>query len=72
MIANLTAKYNASGMDGASIAIKKVAGMVQQQAHILSFMDVFLLLTTFFATLVFLTAFMSKPKGAMPADAGGH
>ncbi|MFM2280493.1 MAG: hypothetical protein RLZZ444_2724 [Pseudomonadota bacterium] len=67
MIANLTAKYNASGFDGAAIAIKKIYGMAQQQAYMLSFIDVFVLLTGLFASLVLLTFLLTKPKPAAPA-----
>ncbi|WP_436014749.1 DHA2 family efflux MFS transporter permease subunit [Rhizobium sp. LjRoot254] len=71
MIANLTAKFNGLGMDGSSIALKQVSGMVQQQAYILSFMDVFLILTTLFASLVLMTMLLSKPKPVPKAAGGG-
>jgi DHA2 family multidrug resistance protein len=72
MIANLTAKYNASGLDGSQIAIKKIAGMVQQQAYMQSFIDVFMLLTVLFAGLVLMALFLTKPKPVAAAAGGGH
>ena len=70
MIANLEAKYNAIGMDGSLIAIQKIAGMVRQQAYLLSFIDVFMLLTVLFTALVFMALLLKKPK-APPKGAGG-
>ena len=72
MIANLTAKYNTNGMDGSEIAIKKIAGMVQQQAYLQSFIDVFTLLTILFAALVLLAMLLSKPKPVGAGAGGGH
>lgn len=72
MIANLTAKYNASGLDGSQIAIKKIAGMVQQQAYMQSFIDVFSLLTLLFGGLVLMALFLTKPKAVAASAGGGH
>jgi DHA2 family multidrug resistance protein len=72
MIASLTAKYDQSGMDGSQIAIKKIAGMVQQQAYLQSFIDVFMLLTVLFGALVFMALLLSKPKPVPKSAAGGH
>jgi len=41
-----------------------------QQAYILSFMDVFLILTTLFASLVLMTTILRKPKAAGGAGGG--
>jgi DHA2 family multidrug resistance protein len=70
MMNNLTAKYDGAGMDGSQVAIKKMVGMVTQQAYLLSFMDLFMILTLLFGALVFLTMMLSKPK-APPKGAGG-
>ena len=70
MIASLTAKFNASGMDGSAIAIQKLAGMAHQQAYVMSFIDVFVILTALFSTLVLLALLLRKPKSAPPAGAG--
>ena len=58
MINNLTANFKSYGMDGSSIAIKQISGMVHQQASLLSFMDVFLILTSLFAALVLMTTML--------------
>ncbi|MGV8936494.1 MAG: DHA2 family efflux MFS transporter permease subunit [Allorhizobium sp.] len=67
------ANFNSYGLDGTSIAIKKLSGVVTQQASVMSFADVFLGLTVLFGSLVFLTFLIKKP-GAPPkgAAASGH
>jgi len=71
MIGNLTANFDSHGLDGSMIAIKQVAGMVHRQASLLSFMDVFLILTMLFASLVLMTTLLRKPKAA-GGGGGGH
>ena len=61
--------YDSYGLDGSSVAIKKLVGIVSQQAWILAFADVFLLLTFLFTGLIFLTVLIKKPKAAPPPDA---
>src|SRR5690606_5278438 len=39
---SIAANYNAHGLDGSAIAVKQMVGMVQQQAYIMSFIDIFL------------------------------
>jgi MFS transporter, DHA2 family, multidrug resistance protein len=72
MLHNLTAKFNALGMDGPTIAIKKMAGMVHQQASVMSFSDVFYILTSLFVMLAFMALFMKKPVPLKPGTGGGH
>lgn len=67
---NVGANYNAFGLDGASIALRKLSGVITQQAWVMSFIDVFLVLTLLFASLVFLTFLIRKPSGAAPAGSG--
>ncbi|MDB5562773.1 MAG: EmrB/QacA subfamily drug resistance transporter [Hyphomicrobiales bacterium] len=69
-INNLTLNFDAHGLDGAAIALKQLGGMVQQQAYVMSFIDVFLLLTGLFAVLSVCTLLMRKPGAA--AGGGGH
>jgi DHA2 family multidrug resistance protein len=64
---NMTRNFDSHGVDGASIALSKLSGIVHQQASLMSFMDVFFLLTAMFTSLAFLALFMRKP----PAEAGG-
>ncbi|PZU77095.1 MAG: MFS transporter [Rhizobium sp.] len=47
------ANYDSYGLDGASVAVKKMVGMVSQQAWILAFADVFFALTLLFSSLIF-------------------
>lgn len=68
---SMTQNFNASGLDGATAAIKQLTRMVQQQAYVLSFVDVFLLLTGLFGILAFGAVLMQKP-GKAAAGAGGH
>lgn len=72
MVNNMTNKFNALGLDGGTVAIKQLAGMVKQQAYILSFIDVFLLLTSLFALLVVSSFLIQKPEGPAGASGGGH
>ena len=68
---SMVANDNASGLDGATAAVKQLSQMVQQQAYVLSFVDVFLLLTGLFAILACGAMLMTKPA-EIPAGAGGH
>ncbi len=66
---NVGANYDSYGLDGASVAVKKMVGMVSQQAWILAFADVFFALTILFSSLIFMTVLIQKPKAAPPPDA---
>ncbi|MFB2550262.1 DHA2 family efflux MFS transporter permease subunit [Ensifer soli] len=68
---NMTSTYDAHGLDGATIAIQKLSGMVQQQATILSFADVFIILTCLFSVLILGAMLIKKPQGA-GGGGGGH
>jgi DHA2 family multidrug resistance protein len=72
MLNSLTTKYDAAGFDGNSVAIKKMAGMVQQQSYVLSFIDVFVLLTMLFASLVIFAMMIAKPQPLAAGAGGGH
>jgi DHA2 family multidrug resistance protein len=61
---SMTANNTASGLDGATAAIQQLANMVRQQAYVLSFVDVFLLLTGLFGILAFGAMLMRKPQAA--------
>ncbi|MDX3927735.1 MAG: DHA2 family efflux MFS transporter permease subunit [Shinella sp.] len=71
-INSMTANYNAHGLDGATIAIQRLSAMVQQQATIMSFIDIFLILTVLFGSLVFCALLIRKPQGAPSGGGGGH
>lgn len=68
---NMTSSFDAYGLDGATAALKQLAAIVQQQATILSFGDIFLLLTVLFLAMIFGVLMISKPEGA-GAGGGGH
>ena len=70
-IASMTANDNASGLDGATAAIKQLSQMITQQAYVMSFIDVFLLLTGLFGILAFGILLMKKPAAAA-GGGGGH
>ena len=63
----MTANLKAHGIDGATGAIAQMAGRVHVQAMVLSFLDVFYLLTVLFALLAVFAVMMRRP----PASAGG-
>jgi DHA2 family multidrug resistance protein len=53
------------------MALKQMMGMVRQQAVVMSFADVFLMLTALFVSLAVLGMAMKKPQSA-PQEAGGN
>ncbi len=67
---SMVANNLAHGLDGTAAATRQLANMVRQQAYVLSFVDVFLLLTVLFGLLAFATLLMKKP--AKVAGGGGH
>ena len=69
-LASVGANYDSYGLDGTAVAVKKLSGVVTQQAWLLSFMDVFMGLTVLFIGLIFLVMLLKKPQGAAPAGAG--
>ncbi len=64
--------FDAHGLDGATIAIQKMSGIVTQQAWILSFIDVFMILTALFSSLIVFALLIKKPQGAPGGGGGGH
>jgi DHA2 family multidrug resistance protein len=68
---DMAANYSSHGLDGTTIAIQRMSGLVQQQAMILSFADVFVLLTALFGSLVFCAFVIKKPQSGM-GGGGGH
>jgi DHA2 family multidrug resistance protein len=57
--------------DGDLSALKQLAMLVRKQANVLSFADIFLVLTLLFAMASLFTMVMHKPS-AVPSGAGGH
>ena len=69
---NIAGNYTAYGLDGTAIALRKLSGMVTQQAMIMSFIDVFLILTALFSMLILLAFLIKKPQAAPTGGGGGH
>ena len=70
---NMTLDFQQTpGLDANKAAISKLSGMVQQQASLLSFMDVFTMLTVLFATMALFTMVISKPAPPAGGGGGGH
>jgi DHA2 family multidrug resistance protein len=68
----LTLKFQALGTDANAAALKTMANMVRREALVMSFADVFLLLTVLFLGLVFALPFIKKPRAAPAGGGGGH
>ncbi len=67
---SVAGNYQSYGLDGKYIALKKLSGLVRQQAWLLSFIDIFTGMTFLFSALVLLCVFMKKPKAAPPPGSG--
>jgi DHA2 family multidrug resistance protein len=67
MLSSLTRKFDAYGLDGGTAALSTMSRIVLKQATVMSFIDVFYLLTILFASLAVFAMLMRKP----PASAGG-
>ncbi len=66
---SMARNFDNHGLDGVALATQKLGGMVRQQTSIMSFIDVFLILTVLFAVLAGFTMLMRKPAAAA---GGGH
>jgi DHA2 family multidrug resistance protein len=69
---NMTANYNTYGMDGAVVAIKQMVGLATKQAIVLSFSDIFLILTVLFTAMILGVAMIDKPAPQGSGRGGGH
>jgi DHA2 family multidrug resistance protein len=68
-LANLTARFQ--GSDAQAQALKQMMAMARLQASVMSFADLFLMLTVLFVGLAALGVIMRRPAPA-GAAAGGH
>jgi DHA2 family multidrug resistance protein len=68
-LANLTAHFQ--GSDAQLMALKQMMGMVRLQAAVMSYADVFLMLTVLFLALAGVGIIMRRPQ-PVGADAAGH
>ncbi|WP_114947517.1 DHA2 family efflux MFS transporter permease subunit [Microvirga calopogonii] len=69
---SMTMKFQSLGTDAGTAAIKNLSNMVRREAMVMSFSDVFLLLTVLFLGLVFALPFIKKPRAAPAGGGGGH
>jgi DHA2 family multidrug resistance protein len=66
----LTLKFQALGSDAGQAALKTMSNMVHREALVMSFADVFLILSGLFLAMACATPLIKRPKaGAAPADA---
>jgi DHA2 family multidrug resistance protein len=70
LLANLTARFHDFGSNAEVMALKQMSLMVRREATVMSFSDVFLLLTILFVGLAVLGIVMKRP--AAPAGAGAE
>jgi MFS transporter, DHA2 family, multidrug resistance protein len=68
MLTNLAARFQ--GSDAKAQALKEMMGMVRLQAEVMSYADVFLLLTVIFLGIAVFGLLMKRPKALAAADAG--
>ncbi|MBV8512779.1 MAG: DHA2 family efflux MFS transporter permease subunit, partial [Xanthobacteraceae bacterium] len=72
MLANLTARFHDYGSNAQLMAIKQMSLMIRREATVMSFSDVFLLMTILFVALALLGLVMKRPAMRAGAGAGGH
>jgi len=71
-MATMSKNFASHGLDGNATALAKISGMVHLQASLLSFMDVFYILTLLFASLAVFAIMMRKPGAPAGGGGGGH
>jgi MFS transporter, DHA2 family, multidrug resistance protein len=71
MLANLTVRFHDFGSNAQAMALKQMSLMVRREATVMSFSDVFLMLTILFVALALLGLVMKRPA-MRGAGAGGH
>jgi MFS transporter, DHA2 family, multidrug resistance protein len=69
-LSNLTLRFGTLGSDAAQAALKTLSNMVRREALVMSFADVFLILTALFLAMACATPFIKKPREG--AGGGGH
>src|SRR5689334_204816 len=70
-LANMTARFQSFGSDAPAMALKQLTQFVHQQAAVMAFADVFLILTVVFVAIAVGGLAMKRPA-APAAGAGGH
>jgi len=69
---NMTGAFSTLGDAAPMVALKKLSGLVRQQATDMAIADIFFLLTILFVAIVLMTPLMQKPKPAGAPSGGGH
>ncbi|MBM3521656.1 MAG: DHA2 family efflux MFS transporter permease subunit [Alphaproteobacteria bacterium] len=64
-LAAMTARFQDAGGDAGAMALKRLAEFVRREALVMSFADVFLVLSMVVATMIFLIAMMERPRPAV-------
>jgi MFS transporter, DHA2 family, multidrug resistance protein len=72
MLANLTAHFHDFGSNAPAMALKQMSVMARREATVMSFSDIFLLLTILFVALAALAIVMKRPAVPAGAAAGAH
>jgi MFS transporter, DHA2 family, multidrug resistance protein len=72
MLATLTARFHDFGSNAPAMALKQMSLMARREATVMSFSDVFLLLTVLFVGLAALGIVMKRPAVPAGAAGGGH
>ena len=70
-LSNMTARFQSYGADAPAMALKQLTQMVHQQATVMAFADVFLVLTVVYVVLAVAGIVMKRPAPVAPG-AGGH
>jgi DHA2 family multidrug resistance protein len=70
-LANMTARFQSFGSDAQAMALKQLTQLVHQQATVMAFADVFLMLTAGFVAIAVAGVVMKRPAQANTAT-GGH
>lgn len=68
---NMTGAFSTLGTNAGAAALKKMSGLVRQQATDMAIADIFYLLTGLFVAIVLLTPLMQKPA-PQTGGGGGH
>jgi DHA2 family multidrug resistance protein len=70
---NIAAGFSQTvGLDGSQAALKTLSNLVAQQALVMAFSDVFMILAAVFFGVVLLIPLARKPQPVAPGTAGGH
>ena len=67
----MTARFQSFGSDAQAMALKQMTAFVHQQATVMAFADVFLMLTVVYVVLAGAGFVMKRPAPVAPG-AGGH